>query len=172
MGGFLYQSPKVQLILILYSFIIGISIGIVYSMFDTISILLNLHIVNCERTPEKKLQNAKNKIIISKIFQFSIDFLFSVVYTVIVVVFIFCANRGKFRFFIPLFSVLGFLLYKATVGRAVSFCMRKAVCFLYSFVKAYIALPIYRVYLIVKLRFTSVLIKRRVISTVIGDKEF
>ena len=70
MGGFLYQSPGLQLTLIMYSFIIGISIGVVYSVFDTISIILNLHIVNKNRNTEIKLRNAKNKIIISKIFQF------------------------------------------------------------------------------------------------------
>ena len=108
MGGFLYQSPKLQLILIMYSFIVGISIGIVYSVFDTISIMLNLHIVNESAGEEIKLRNAKNKIIISKIFQFSIDFFFSVVYTVITVIFIFCANKGRFRFFMLAFAAVGF----------------------------------------------------------------
>ena len=172
MGGFLYQSPKLQLILIMYSFIVGISIGIVYSVFDTISIMFNLHIVNESAGEEIKLRNAKNKIIISKIFQFSIDFLFSVVYTVIVVVFIFCANQGRFRFFLIIFSVFGFLVYKRTLGRLVSFCMQRVVSFLYRTIKLYIACPLYRFYTAVKIRFVSAYIKRRAVNAVIGDKDF
>ncbi len=172
MGGFLYQSPKLQLILIFYSFVVGISIGIVYSIFDTISIMSNLHIGKMEGFREQKLQNKKNKIIISKIFQFSIDFLFSVVYTVIAVVFIFCANRGKFRFFLMFFSLFGFVLYIRTVGRLVSFCMQKAVSFTYRLIKTYVVSPVYSLYTVLKSRFVSADIKRRIVDTVIGDKDF
>ncbi len=171
-GGFLYQSPKLQVVLIVYSFVIGVSIGIIYSMFDTISIILNLHIAKRSDYEEQKLQNAKNKIIISKIFQFSIDFLFSLVYTVIAVVFIFCANQGKFRFFLMFFSLVGFALYMRTAGRLVSFCMQKAVEFMYRLIKTYLAAPVYSVYTACKSRFVSARIRRRIVDTVRGDKDF
>ena len=172
MGGFLYQSPELQLILIFYSFIVGISIGVIYSIFDTISITLNLYIEKADEYREQKLQNKKNKIIISKIFQFSIDFLFSVVYTVIAVVFVFCANRGKFRFFLMFFSLVGFVLYMHTVGRLVSFCMQRTFSFVYRLIKTYVVTPVYSLYTVLKLRFVSADIRRRVVDTVIRDKDF
>ncbi len=172
MGGFLYQTPTFQLMLILYSFAVGICIGIVYSIFNTISIMLGLHIVNSKEKNQVPLQNVKKKTIISKIFQFSIDFLFSMVYTVIVVVFIFCANHGKFRFFMLVFAVMGFVLYKLTVGRFISFCMQAVFLFVYRTVKRYAVTPILYVYLFIKLRFVSAVIKRRIVNTVVGDKEF
>ena len=59
MGGFLYQTPAVQLMLILYSFAVGVSIGIVYSVFNTISIMFGLHMVNCDEKNQAILQNIK-----------------------------------------------------------------------------------------------------------------
>lgn len=156
----------------LYSFLIGISIGVIYSVFNTISMLVDLYIVNSEEKNKINQQNAKNKIIISKIFQFSIDFFFSVVYTVIVVVFIFCANRGKFRFFMLVFALWGFVLYKLTVGRLVSFCIRAVLLFACRNIKRFICYPVFLIYLFIKVKLTCALIKKRITDTVIGDKEF
>ena len=151
---------------------VGVSIGIVYSIFNTIYIMLGLHIVNCEEKNQASLQNVKKKTIISKLFQFSIDFLFSVVYTVIAVVFVFCANRGKFRFFLMFFSLVGFVLYMHTVGRLVSFCMQRTFSFVYRLIKTYVVTPVYSLYTVLKLRFVSADIRRRVVDTVIRDKDF
>ncbi len=172
MTGFLHQSPNEQLCLILYSLCLGVGVGIIYSFFDTISIILNLHIDTKRANFEKKLSSDKNKIIILKIFQFSIDFLFSVVYTIITVVFIFCANNGKFRFFVMMFAVLGFVLYKVTVGKAVNYLM----CALFSYIKRLLSFivisPLCHACVFMHGKIYGIKIKRKIFNTVSKDRDF
>lgn len=172
MTGFLHQPPQQQLFLILYSLILGMSIGVIYTLFDTISIMLNLYIDDRCIEKGRKQQRSKNKIIISKIFQFSIDFLFSIVYTVIVVVFIFCANNGKFRFFIMLFSVLGFVLYKTTLGKAVHFLIYHAFRYLKMAVSAVVISPLARTFRFLEWKICAIRIKRRILNSVSKDRDF
>ena len=171
-GGFLYQEPKTQLFIILYSFLLGMGIGVVYSLFDTIYIMFYPYIVSKDGFNGKIQEGRKNKIKISKIFQFSIDFFFSVVYTVITVVFIFCANKGRFRFFMLAFAVVGFAVYKLTVGRIVSFCMRALFKYIHRVLKKIFILPLCRLSKAVKMRFYGYVIRKRFLNTVVKDKNF
>ena len=171
-GGFLYQEPKTQLFIILYSFLLGVGIGVVYSLFDTIYIMFCPYIVSKESFDGKIQEGLKNKIKISKIFQFSIDFFFSVVYTVITVIFIFCANKGRFRFFMLAFAAVGFVFYKLTVGRIVSFCMRALFKYIHRILKKIFILPLCRLLKTVKTCFDGYVIKKRFLNTVVKDKEF
>ncbi len=149
MSDFIYSPPSEQLLLLLYSVCVGIGVGIVYSFFDTIYIVADLYV---DKYKEKEVKNQpceKNKTIISKIFQFSIDFFFSIVYTIIIVVFVFCANNGKYRLFMMLFGVLGFIIYKITVGRLVSFLMRKLFELVQKAIRFIIIFPVVRLVLFI-----------------------
>lgn len=176
MSGFIYTPPVQQLAQALYSLCLGVGIGLIYTFFDTIYITLDLYIDLKAEKCCKYQSSVKKKIIISKIFQFSIDFLFSIVYTIIIVVFVFCANNGKFRFFMFFFAVMGFVLYRVTLGRLISFVMQKLVFALRRFICYRIAAPLIGAaqcligFLVI--RHTSRTIERGIIDTVRKDGEF
>lgn len=175
MSDFIYSPPSEQLLLLLYSVCLGIGVGFIYSFFDTIYMIVDLHIDKCGEKRSENQPCEKNKTIISKIFQFSIDFFFSIVYTIIIVVFVFCANNGKYRLFIMLFGVFGFILYRITLGRLVNFLMRKLLALLQKAVRCVVIAPLMRLFFCTFKVFDSVFashtIKKGIIKSLRKDVE-
>lgn len=108
-----YSSLREQGIIILYSLLFGVGIGIIYEFFRFLRVFFTF-----------SAQKRTNKHIFLKnigiFFQIILDLLFSIVYTILVVIFIYGANDGKIRYYLLLFAVIGFALYYFTVGRLIS----------------------------------------------------
>ena len=119
----MFLSPAEQGILVLYSLCIGIITGFIFEIFRfTAAVLLCIS------------ANSKKKSSVYTVFRFILDVLFSLIYTVIAVIFIYGANNGSVRYFILLFAVLGFVLYLVTAGKLISHIENKLSRFLYKIV--------------------------------------
>ncbi len=117
----MFLSPAEQGILVLYSLCIGIITGFIFEIFRfTAAVLLCIS------------ANSKKKSSVYSVFRFILDVLFSLIYTVIAVIFIYGANNGSVRYFILLFAVLGFVLYLVTAGKLISHIENKLSRFLYA----------------------------------------
>ncbi len=94
------NDPKI----LMYSLALGVAVGVLYTVFRI------AYGAVCRFCKRKKYR---------MIFRFALDIMFSLVYTLTVVVFVFGANSGVVRGYILLFAALGFLLYHKTLGRLV-----------------------------------------------------
>lgn len=110
--SFIYLSPKEQLILVLYSLIVGVSVGAVYSISRFLLYFTYMFF------------NRSGKC--AKAAEIILDILFSIVYTVIVILFIYGANNGAFRYFLLLNALIGFMVYIKTVSKVLNKIMSKA----------------------------------------------
>lgn len=97
----IYTSPLKQLVTALYSVAAGVFIGAVYTAIRIAAVMLY------GPSGEEKRRAA---VFIT---DFAADLIFSVICTIITVVFIYAANGGTIRFFMLLFAFAG----------AVSFCI-------------------------------------------------
>ena len=121
----MFASPEEQGIIVLYSLCIGIVTGLIYELFRFTSVFV-LFIS----------ENRNKKSSFSFIFRFLLDILFSLIYTLITVIFIYGANNGTVRYYILFFTASGFLLYYFTLGKLFSFAEKKISYGLYSLMKA------------------------------------
>lgn len=119
----MFSSPQEQGILVFYSLCVGAAVEIVYEVFRFIVAFLFCISVNSKR---------KSKFYI--IFRFLLDILFSLIYTVITVIFIYGANNGAVRYFILLFSAIGFLISYYTLGKLLSYLENRASHSLYRLI--------------------------------------
>ena len=97
-----FLSPERQGLLLLYSLLLGISLGILFGLF-------------------KLPLNIAKELIKKRTFKFTADLvcdiIISVVYTLAVVIFIYAANEGVIRYFMIAASFIGLLLYHFSLGR-------------------------------------------------------
>ncbi len=121
----MFASPEEQGIVVLYSLCIGIITGLIYELFRFTSVF-----VFCIS------DNRNKKSSFGFIFRFILDILFSLIYTLITVIFIYGANKGTVRYYILLFTAAGFSLYYFTLGKIFSFAEKKISYLLYSFIRA------------------------------------
>ena len=119
----MFSSPADQVILVLYSLCTGIITELVYELFRFF-----VSFVFCVSV------NSKKKSRIFTVFQFILDILFSLIYTLIAVIFIYGANNGTVRYFILLFAVLGFLICYFTLGKILAYIEKKISYNLYCFI--------------------------------------
>ncbi len=114
-----------QVLTTLYSLILGAALGVVYDVFRVL-----------------RLVGFKAKIIV-----FFQDVLFFAIATLSLFSFYMQFTDGKFRIYVFLFVVLGFVLYFLTVGRLLFFAIKKIYFFITSIFKwiyKKIVFPIFR----------------------------
>ena len=115
-----------QLITVIYSIILGIILGAIYQIFDILGVLVerNYSYKFKEKMKDKKFTPIINPILkkesrktLKNIVLAIIDFSYFIVITPVFVVFIYENNNGVVRWYIFLFSLIGFVIFKATVGK-------------------------------------------------------
>ena len=98
----MYVPPEKQAILLLYSFAVGVSLGIICGFIKLPFVLI-----------DRLANNGKARFITYLIS----DILISVLFTVAIVIFIYAANNGVIRYFMIISAYIGILLYKYTIYR-------------------------------------------------------
>ncbi len=93
-----------KLDILLYSLAVGLAIGVLYTVFKLI------YSIMCEYGLSKKTRTA---------LRFVLDILFSILYNLIIVVFVFGANSGVVRSYILFFSFMGAVIYELTIGKLI-----------------------------------------------------
>lgn len=102
-------SQTQYLYIILYSLIIGFSLGIIYDIFRIRRIAFNT----------REIKNGSKRAFIEGIVIFFEDIAFSIFTGLALTVFIFHANEGKIRWFSIIFAAVGFFIYYFTLGKLV-----------------------------------------------------
>ena len=113
--------------ILLYSFLLGIFLGAVYDWFR---IRRRLFSIKSAKKNESKEHTIKRIDLIEDIIIFFEDVLYGIICSVVVCIFLFYINHGRFRFISLLGEGIGFLVYYKTVGRLVLFCSEKIVRFI------------------------------------------
>lgn len=90
-------SIYMQTLVLLYSVLVGAIIGVVFDVFRILRLAFT----------------------VNKVVQFIYDILFSIIATLIFILFLFYANDGTVRWFSTLGSIAGFYLYYNTLGRLI-----------------------------------------------------
>ncbi|MBQ7699147.1 MAG: spore cortex biosynthesis protein YabQ [Clostridia bacterium] len=111
-----YIPPSRQLLLLIYSVIVGYISGCVCGAARLPADILK------DLFPEKKIMHFTVDIIY--------DIVLSVVFITGVVIFIYAANEGMIRYFLILFAFSGLILYRITLGKLykkLSYILLKAV---------------------------------------------
>ncbi len=103
-------------IILLYSFVVGFFLGIVYDFFRIRRLSFRVDGRLFEKNKERSFRKEKN---FEHVIIFFEDVLFALISSVVVCIFIFYMNSGRFRGITLVGAFLGFLLYYKTVGRLV-----------------------------------------------------
>ncbi len=90
--------------ILFYSLAVGAFIGVLYTVFEL------LYGVLCEYGA-----GARSKMF----FRIVLDILFSLLYTLVAVVFVFGVSNGNVRFYVLFFALAGFVIYNITLGRLI-----------------------------------------------------
>lgn len=105
---------------ILFSFVLGVIIGIIYDVFYVLGLILGV------KEGEIRIDSLKKIIAFKKkgkkldfVIVFVLDILFFIVITPLCAVAIYLLNKGILRWYISLGTILGFLVYKHTVSKIV-----------------------------------------------------
>ena len=119
----IYSPPLTQLMIALYSVVIGAFIGSVYSLMRSVY-----------RSMKTMLCRGKAGPAFFAVAEITVDIVFSVFYTVTLIIFIYAANRGVVRYFMLLFSLIGYITFNKLIGRRIvnasekaAFVLKKAV---------------------------------------------
>lgn len=111
-----------QLYVMLCSVLIGTLFGLIYDTCQLLKMILSpVEIHGLERI--RLLFKYSNKSISKRkeiVINFVWDILFFVIITLISIVFVHGANNGSFRLFIMIGGIVGFVAYKATIGKIVN----------------------------------------------------
>ncbi len=114
--------PQEKLLLILLgAIIVGIFLGGIYDFFRIRRIAFSLNSTDIKKGIREKIGN----III-----FFEDVLYALICSVVVCIYVFYMNSGRFRGLAFVGFFLGFLLYYNTVGKVVMICSEQIVLFL------------------------------------------
>ena len=117
---------KALILTSLYAAILGMFIGLIYDVFRILrivsgvspgSLISKRKTVFGNRMPD--IFSRRRGKVFSSLFVAVTDVLFFSVSSVAFVLFLYCFNYGRFRWFILVFTVAGFRLYYLTVGKAV-----------------------------------------------------
>lgn len=111
----IYSPPLTQLMIALYSVVIGAFIGSVYSLMRSVY-----------RSMKTMLCRGKAGPAFFAVAEITVDIVFSVFYTVTLIIFIYAANRGVVRYFMLLFSLIGYITFNKLIGRHIVNASEKA----------------------------------------------
>ncbi len=136
-------SQERLLYILFISLVLGVFLGVVYDFF---------RIRRVSYSVGKKSNNIRERVEVA-IIAFE-DILYSLICSIVVCIFIFYTNSGKFRALALFGALAGFYIYYKTVGRLVIACSEKII----RFVK-YILRKIYTIFLLPLLHIATFLIK-------------
>ncbi len=145
--------------ILLYSLVIGICIGVLYTVFRLIYGVL------CAFINGKKCRT---------IFRFALDILFSLLYTLVAVIFVFGANSGVVRLYILFFAFSGCIIYHLTIGRAVYDLLMKVLYFTIRLIKrlfGILSYPLRQLFAFLSDRYFSIRIKNHAYHSLNGGIE-
>ena len=152
-----------QILVMLYSVILGGVLGFIYDFFRIFRVLCGINYKNkfSEKIKSINLPKIKNpmsqkKNTISKdILIIITDILYFLTITPIVVVFTYHFNNGKIRWFIFFGIVVGFLVYYFTVGKLiilVSEYIAFAIKVVFSYLIYFLLRPFFKIFIILKIK--------------------
>jgi len=131
-------STKELLLATVYSLVLGTFFGASYDIIRIFRVLLGVSSYGKRKTFEKaygsSLINYFSHLRIRKLdglIMFLTDMIFSLFVTLCFVLFLFSFNHSIFRWFILLFTVLGFLIYYFTVGKIVILFSQEIAAFIF-----------------------------------------
>lgn len=97
-----YVTPAKQALLLLYSFLLGITLGIVCGF------------IRCPFVIFERLCNKRGARFLTYLIS---DIIIAVIFTLSVIIFIYAANNGVIRYFMILSAISGVLLYRFSIYR-------------------------------------------------------
>ncbi|MBE6664378.1 MAG: hypothetical protein E7602_07795 [Ruminococcaceae bacterium] len=117
-----------QLLTIFNAFFLGIFSGVIYQFFKALEFpLIKSYSSNFVlKNKDKTFKNFKNpltkkdkKRIQNKIFQVMLDVLYFIALTPIFAIFFYEMNNGIIRWYVFVFSFIGFLIFEKTIGKII-----------------------------------------------------
>lgn len=136
--------------ILLYSFLLGIFLGVVYDLFRIRRQLFSIG----SAKKAANVQETTNRIcLIEDVIIFFEDVFYSIICSVVVCIFLFYVNHGRFRVIALVGAGLGFLVYYKTVGRLVLFCSEKIVRFIRFLIGKIIKLTVVPIFRLLKFLF-------------------
>ncbi len=119
-------SQTALMLLYFYSFLLGLFLGAVYDCFRITRIFFGVHYsrstakrLRMRALPLLKPQKERHSTKGLGILMFFEDLLFSLLAGSSLVILLYERNNGKFRFLVVVFLLLGFVIYRETLGRIV-----------------------------------------------------
>lgn len=113
--------------ILLYSFLLGIFLGIVYDWFR---IRRRLFSIKAAKKSDADKGTKGRIYLIEDVIIFFEDVLYGIICSIVMCIFLFYINHGRFRAITLIGAGVGFLIYYKTVGRLVLFCSEKIVGFI------------------------------------------
>ena len=160
----MHISIKSQIITTLFSIVLGILLGFIFEIFNTLKLLFGSEPSEKIKKRICKLKHFQVKrrevYKISKIHKWIIDFVFDLLFfvfiTPIMQIYIYAFSNGIVRWYIILGAIIGYLLYYVTIGRIIRYVLEYIFIFLKAmlqFLMHYIILPFRKVFEFFKMRF-------------------
>lgn len=140
-------SQTALMLLYFYAFLLGLFLGAVYDCFRITRIFFGVHYsrntakrLRARTLPLLKPKKERNNTKGLGILMFFEDLLFSLLAGSALVILLYEQNNGKFRFLVVVFLLLGFWIYRETLGRIVmlfsegiAFCVETTLRYLFFF---------------------------------------
>ena len=136
--------------ILLYSFLLGIFLGVVYDWFR---IRRHLFSIGYAKKNDNYKVKTKRMRLIEDVIIFFEDVLYGIICSVVVCIFLFYINHGRFRVIAIFGACVGFWVYYKTVGRLVLFCSEKIVRFIRFLIRKTIKLTIVPIVRLLKFLF-------------------
>ncbi len=130
-------------LLFLYSLVLGFVLGFVYDYFRIRRLCFSYAKTDVNTADNKK----KYRQLTENVIVFFEDVLFGFICSVFVCIFLYYVNSGRFRSLAFVGMIIGFIVYRKTLGKLVIFCSGYVISFIKRLIKTlllYTLIPIFR----------------------------
>ena len=105
-----------QLYVVLISLVFGFTLGFVYDLLSFSGYLLGIKTIVTKSRVEKRFEIINKKKKINKVFLFFWDVLYFIIITPMCAIFLYGVSEGIVRWYIILSMLVGYVIYRATLG--------------------------------------------------------
>lgn len=109
-----------QILIVFYSFIFGAFLGLVYDFTSIVGLIFGFKKLNIKDKREILIKNNKWNEKLNKILLCLSDIIFFVIASVLIAIFVFGVNNGTVRWYILIGNLIGFVIYRITLGKLIS----------------------------------------------------
>lgn len=108
-----------QILIVFYSIFFGAFLGLVYDFTSIVGLILGFKKLNIKVKREILIKNKWNEKLNIILLCLS-DIIFFVIASVLIAIFVFGVNNGTVRWYILVGNLIGFVIYRITLGKLIS----------------------------------------------------